>query len=61
MFYVDRGTGCYGGEYAKESSDTWVVNLKLLSAEDSDPEPHNQLQHQNHPLIVIVLQVILQR
>mgnify|MGYP001316741227 CR=1 FL=1 len=39
MFYVDRGTGCYGGEYAKESSDTWVVNLKLLSGEDSEPEP----------------------
>lgn len=38
MFYVDRGTGCYGAPYELVDGN-WEVNLKLLSGEASDPEP----------------------
>tara|TARA_B100001093_G_scaffold317410_1_gene302807 strand:+ start:17912 stop:19588 length:1677 start_codon:yes stop_codon:yes gene_type:complete len=38
MFYVDKGTGCYGGAYELVNGN-WEVNLALLSGEDSDPEP----------------------
>ncbi len=39
MFYVDRGTGCFGGAYTRGIGDNWIVNLELLSGEDVQPDP----------------------
>ena len=39
MFYVDRGTGCFGGPYTRGTGDNWIVNLELLSGEDVQPDP----------------------
>ena len=38
QFYVDKGTGCYGGPF-KIVNGNWQVDLKLLSGKDETPKP----------------------